>query len=155
MHTSVIGYPRVGSLRELKFATEKYFRNEISDKQLQNVAIEIRKEAWITQKNSGIDFIPSNDFSFYDNMLDTATLFNIIPKRYSSLKLPALDMYFAMARGYQGEAGDVKALAMKQWFNTNYHYMVPEIEDETEIKLVGTKPFDEFLEAKELSLIHI
>ena len=133
MYTSVIGYPRVGSLRELKFATEKYFRKEISDKQLQNVAIEIRKEAWITQKNSGIDFIPSNDFSFYDNMLDTATLFNIIPKRYSSLKLPALDMYFAMARGYQGEAGDVKALAMKKWFNTNYHYMVPEIEDETEI----------------------
>lgn len=152
MHTSVIGYPRVGSLRELKFATEKYFRKEISDKQLQNVAIEIRKEAWITQKNSGIDFIPSNDFSFYDNMLDTATLFNIIPKRYSSLKLSALDMYFAMARGYQGEAGDVKALAMKKWFNTNYHYMVPEIEDETEIKLVGTKPFDEFLEAKEYGI---
>ena len=149
MRTSIIGHPRVGSLRELKFATEKYFRREISEEQLQNVAKEIRKNAWIAQKNSGLDFIPSNDFSFYDHMLDTAVLFNIIPERYKDLKLSFLDTYFAMARGYQGEAGDVKALAMKKWFNTNYHYMVPEISDDIEIKLVGTKPFDEFLEAKE------
>ena len=149
MRTSIIGHPRVGSLRELKFATEKYFRREISEEQLQNVAKEIRKNAWIAQKNSGLDFIPSNDFSFYDHMLDTAVLFNIIPDRYKDLKLSFLDTYFAMARGYQGEAGDVKALAMKKWFNTNYHYMVPEISDDIEIKLVGTKPFDEFLEAKE------
>lgn len=149
MRTSIIGYPRVGSLRELKFATEKYFRKEISDGKLQNVATEIRKSAWTAQKNSGLDFIASNDFSFYDNMLDTAVLFNIVPKRYMNLNLSALDTYFAMARGYQGEAGDVKALAMKKWFNTNYHYMVPEIADDTEIKLVGIKPFDEFSEAKE------
>lgn len=152
MRTSVIGYPRVGSLRELKFATEKYFRKDISASELQAVAKEIRTSQWLTQKNSGLDFIPSNDFSFYDNMLDTAVLFNIIPNRYSSLGLSALDTYFAMARGYQGSVGDVKALAMKKWFNTNYHYMVPEVEDDTEIKLTGTKPFDEFKEAKTIDI---
>ncbi|MDE5648383.1 MAG: 5-methyltetrahydropteroyltriglutamate--homocysteine S-methyltransferase, partial [Oscillospiraceae bacterium] len=152
MRTSIIGYPRVGSLRELKFTTEKYFRNEITAEELQNTAKEIRKSGWLNQKASGLDFIPSNDFSFYDNMLDTAVLFNIVPSRYSSLGLSALDTYFAMARGYQGEAGDVKALAMKKWFNTNYHYMVPEIDDSIEIKLVGTKPFDEFEEAKALGV---
>lgn len=150
MLTSIIGYPRVGTLRELKFTTEKYFKNEISVDELQKTAKKIRESQWIIQKKSGIDFIPSNDFSFYDNMLDTAVLFNIVPKRYSDLGLSSIDTYFAMARGYQGEAGDVKALAMKKWFNTNYHYMVPEIDDETDIKLVGTKPFDEYNEAKSL-----
>lgn len=152
MRTSIIGYPRVGSLRELKFATEKYFRKEISSDELQNTAKEIRKANWLTLKASGLDFIPSNDFSFYDNMLDSAVLFNIVPSRYSSLNLSPLDTYFAMARGYQGEKGDVKALAMKKWFNTNYHYMVPEIDDHTEIRLAGTKPFDEFEEAKALNI---
>ena len=74
-------------------------------------------------------------------VLDTAVLFNIVPKEYKELNLSDIDTYFAMARGYQGENGDVKALAMKKWFNTNYHYIVPEIEDDTEIKLVGTNPF--------------
>ncbi|MDD4565111.1 MAG: 5-methyltetrahydropteroyltriglutamate--homocysteine S-methyltransferase [Eubacteriales bacterium] len=152
MRTSVIGYPRVGALRELKFATEKYFRKEISADELQSTAKDIRKSQWLVQKVSDLDFIPSNDFSFYDNMLDTAVLFNIIPNRYSDLGLSALDTYFAMARGYQGEAGDVKALAMKKWFNTNYHYMVPEIDDSIELKLTGTKPFDEFAEAKALGV---
>ncbi|MDE6124802.1 MAG: 5-methyltetrahydropteroyltriglutamate--homocysteine S-methyltransferase [Eubacterium sp.] len=152
MLTSIVGYPRVGTLRELKFATEKYFRNEITAAELQNTAKGIRKSGWLTQKESGLDFIPSNTFSFYDNLLDTAVLFNIIPKRYSELGLSPLDTYFAMARGYQGKNGDVKALAMKKWFNTNYHYMVPEIDDEAEIKLAGTKPFDEYNEAKELGI---
>lgn len=152
MRTSIIGYPRVGSLRELKFAAEKYFRKEISAEELENTAKAIRKENWLVQKSSGLDFIPSNDFSFYDNVLDTAVLFNIVPSRYSDLNLPQLDKYFAMARGYQGECGDVKALAMKKWFNTNYHYIVPEIEDSTEIKLIGSKPFDEFTESKQLGI---
>ncbi|MDE7124627.1 MAG: 5-methyltetrahydropteroyltriglutamate--homocysteine S-methyltransferase, partial [Eubacterium sp.] len=152
MLTSIVGYPRVGTLRELKFATEKYFRNEITAAELQNTAKGIRKSGWLTQKESGLDFIPSNSFSFYDNLLDTAVLFNIIPKRYSELGLSPLDTYFAMARGYQGKNGDVKALAMKKWFNTNYHYMVPEIDDEAEIKLAGTKPFDEYNEAKALGI---
>ena len=148
MFTSIVGYPRIGALRELKFATEKYFRNEININQLEETAKEIRKNQWQIQKDSGIDFIPSNDFSFYDNLLDTAVLFNIIPARYRKLQLSEIDTYFAMARGYQGGAGDVKALAMKKWFNTNYHYLVPEIEDNTDIKLTGTKLFDDFIEAK-------
>lgn len=149
MQTSVIGYPRIGTLRELKFALEKYFRNEITATELQTTAKELRAIHWQSQKEAGIDFIPSNDFSFYDIVLDSAFLFNIVPKRYKKLNLSELDTYIAMARGYQGAGGDVKALAMKKWFNTNYHYIVPEIEDDTEIKLTGDKLIREYKEAKE------
>lgn len=148
MQTSVIGYPRIGTLRELKFALEKYFRNEITATELQTTAKELRAIHWQSQKEAGVDFIPSNDFSFYDIVLDSAFLFNIVPKRYKKLNLSELDTYIAMARGYQGAGGDVKALAMKKWFNTNYHYIVPEIEDDTEIKLTGDKLIREYKEAK-------
>ena len=149
MKTSVIGFPRVGKLRELKFVTEKFFRGEADAEELEKTGKEIRLEQWKWQKDSRIDFIPSGDFSFYDTILDAAVLFNIIPKRYKTLGLSEQDTYFAMARGYQGAQGDVKALAMKKWFNTNYHYMVPEIEDDTTISLAGNKLVDEYLEAKE------
>lgn len=152
MKTSVIGYPRIGTLRELKFASEKYFRKEITSVELLDTAKSLREIHWNTQKNSGIDFISSNDFSFYDMTLDTAVLFNIIPNRYKELNLSNLDTYFAMARGFQDNSGDVKALAMKKWFNTNYHYIVPEVEDDTEIKLYGNKLFDEYNEAKSLGI---
>ncbi len=152
MKTSVIGYPRIGSLRELKFASEEYFRKEIGAEELLQTAAELRKQHWNSQKKAGIDFISSNDFSFYDMVLDTAVLLGIVPKRYQELKLSRLDTYFALARGYQGESGDVKALAMKKWFNTNYHYIVPELEDDTEISLSGTKPWDEYEEAKALGI---
>ena len=149
MKTSIIGYPRIGSLRELKFASEKYFRGEVSVSELQNTAKELRFANLDLQRKSGLDFIPSNDFSFYDNVLDTAFLLNAIPERYRKLDLSELETYFAMARGYQGEKGDVKAFAMKKWFNTNYHYLVPEIDDNTNIKLSGSKPFELFSEALE------
>lgn len=152
MKTSIIGYPRVGTLRELKFATEKYFKKELTAEELEKTATALRREHWKSQQDNGIDFIPCNDFSFYDTTLDTAVLLNLIPKRYQNLNLSFLDTYFAMARGYQGDKGDVKALAMKKWFNTNYHYMVPEIEDDTVIQLYSSKPFDEFSEAKELGI---
>ena len=152
MNTSVIGYPRIGKDRELKFASEKYFRGEISEEELLSVAKEIRKKDLLKQKKAGITYISSNDFSFYDNVLDTAFLFNIIPQRYKDLNLSDIGTYFAMARGYQGDNGNVKALALKKWFNTNYHYLVPEIDDDTEISLTGTKPVDEFVEAKELGV---
>lgn len=152
MKTSVIGFPRIGTLRELKFASEKYFRKEISEEQLKETAKELRKTHWNMQKNAGIDIISSNDFSFYDTVLDTAVLLNIIPKRYKELDLSEIDTYFAMARGYQGEHGDVKALAMKKWFNTNYHYIVPETEDDTKIKLSGDKLWNEYAEADELGI---
>ena len=152
MNTSVIGYPRIGKDRELKFASEKYFRSEISEEELLSVAKEIRKKDLLKQKKAGITYISSNDFSFYDNVLDTAFLFNIIPQRYKDLNLSDIGTYFAMARGYQGGNGNVKALALKKWFNTNYHYLVPEIDDDTAISLTGTKPVDEFVEAKELGV---
>ena len=148
MKTSVIGYPRVGILRELKFATEKYFKQAIAAEDLFAAATELRKAHWQKQFENAIDYISSNDFSFYDTMLDTAVLLNAVPGRYRALGLSPLDEYFAMARGYQGKNGDVKALAMKKWFNTNYHYLVPEIDEDAEIKLAGTKPFDEYAEAQ-------
>ena len=152
MSTSVIGYPRIGSLRELKFALEAYFKGEKTEDEIKALAKELRKEHLTTQKNAGIEFISSNDFSFYDNTLDQAVLLNIVPKRYRELELSELEKYFAIARGYQGEKGNVKALAMKKWFNTNYHYIVPEFEDDTKIELIGTKPFDEYTEAKQLGI---
>lgn len=152
MKTSVIGYPRIGDLRELKFALEAYFRKELPLEELEVTAKKLRRHNWELQKQAGIDFIPCNDFSFYDNLLDTAYMLGIVPKRYQELGLSPLDTYFSMARGYQGEAGDVKALGMKKWFNTNYHYMVPEIDDSCCIALKGRKPFEEFLEARELGI---
>ena len=147
MKTAVVGFPRVGKNRELKFATEKYFRGEISERELLDEAAQIRKYNLFKENAAGIDYISSGDFSFYDGMLDTAFALNVIPARYKALGLSDLDTYFAMARGYQGEKGNVKALAMKKWFNTNYHYLVPEVDDDTEVKLAGTKLFDEYDEA--------
>ncbi len=147
MKTSIIGYPRIGVMRELKFACERYFKGESDAAALEATAKELRLRHLAVESGSGLDFIPSGDFSFYDNMLDTAVLLNAVPRRYRELGLGALDTYFAMARGYQGEKGDVKALAMKKWFNTNYHYMVPEIEDDARIRLAGTRPLELFAEA--------
>ena len=147
MKTAVVGFPRVGKNRELKFVTEKYFKGEISEQELLNEAAQIRKYNLSRESAAGIDYISSGDFSLYDGLLDTAFALNVIPARYKALQASDLDTYFAMARGYQGEKGNVKALAMKKWFNTNYHYLVPEIDDDTEVKLTGTKLFDEYDEA--------
>lgn len=152
MKTSVVGFPRVGALRELKFTLEKYFRKEIPASVLDETAKKLRHTHWISQKTAEVDYIPSNDFSLYDNMLDASVALNVIPKRYRDLKLPELDTYFAMARGYQGENGDVKALAMKKWFNTNYHYLVPELEDDTKIELTGDDLFCRYEEAKKAGI---
>lgn len=150
--STIVGYPRIGVNRELKKAVEGYLKNDLSLTELKGVTKNLRKEYLLTQKEKGIDYIPSNDFSFYDNMLDTAVLLNIIPQRYLELNLPIVDTYFAMARGYQKDGKDVKALRMKKWFNTNYHYMVPEIEDDMKFSLNDTKPFDLYKEAKELGI---
>ena len=153
MNSSVIGFPRVGKLRELKFASEKYFKQEISTEELEQVAKGLREMHWNLQQAAGISHIPSNDFSYYDNVLDLTVLLNALPENYRQLGLSERDTYFAAARGYQGVAGDAKALAMKKWFNTNYHYLVPELSDNTEIKLVGDKPFVEYEEAKAIGVL--
>ncbi|MDT2735600.1 5-methyltetrahydropteroyltriglutamate--homocysteine S-methyltransferase [Enterococcus pseudoavium] len=152
MKTTIIGFPRIGEQRELKFATEKYFRNEWTAAELEDFAKELRKKHWQLVKASGVEEIPSNDFSFYDTTLDTACLLNIIPQEVAELNLTEREKYFALARGYQGEKGDIKARPMKKWFNTNYHYIVPKFEQTTKISVTGTKIFDEYYEAKALGI---
>lgn len=153
LKTSIIGYPRIGAKRELKFWTEDYFKGRITSEQLLANARDLRATHWNQQRRSGVDFIPSGDFSFYDGLLDVSVLLGVVPKRYRDLNLSELDTCFAMAKGYQGAAGDVKALSMRKWFNTNYHYIVPEIEDDTVIAVNGNKLFDEFSEAKEQGIV--
>lgn len=152
MKKAIVGYPQIGENRELKFAIEKYWKNEISKEELLKVSDEIKEKQWKIQKENRIDFIPSNVFSFYDRMLDTSIMLNAIPIQYKKLQLDELDKYFAMARGYQGKNGDVKALSMRKWYNNNYHYMVPELEDNTEIKLNVDKIFKEYDEALKLGI---
>ncbi|NLL33440.1 MAG: 5-methyltetrahydropteroyltriglutamate--homocysteine S-methyltransferase, partial [Enterococcus cecorum] len=152
MSTTIIGFPRIGENRELKFQTEKYFRNEITESQILSFSKELRKKHWRILQEAQIEAIPSNDFSLYDQTLDTAFLLNIIPAEVANLDLTPLEKYFALARGYQGEKGDVKARPMKKWFNTNYHYLVPKFEKNTQIKVTGSKIFDEYQEACELGI---
>ena len=147
--TSVSGFPRIGQNRELKKSIEAYWKGAASLDEVRGTAKELRAKHWKLQAQAGVDLIPSNDFSYYDQMLDTAILLNVIPQRYKRLAFTnPEETLFAMGRGYQGDKGDVTALPMKKWFTTNYHYIVPEIEESTEIRLNGTKPFDEFNEAK-------
>lgn len=152
MDYSVVGFPRIGEHRELKFETEKYFRGEIEEGQLLEVVRQKRAEQWTLLKNAGASFIPSNDFSLYDGMLDTAYMLDAIPKRYGSLGLSDIGTYFAMAHGYQGAGGDVKAYTMKKWFNTNYHYMVPELDDDMELRLRSSRFLDGFRQANSLGI---
>ncbi len=144
---SVVGFPRLGARRELKKWVEGYLNGKISKQELLANSADLRRRQWLLQKEKGIDYIPSNDFSFYDTILDTACLLGIVPEKYGELGLDGLDTYFAMAKGFQDESRDVKALPMKKWFNTNYHYLVPSIGSGSEIRLSGGKPLDEYAEA--------
>jgi 5-methyltetrahydropteroyltriglutamate--homocysteine methyltransferase len=147
LQKSVVGYPRFGAHRELKRWVEGYFNRRITQAELLADSGGLKKRHWQVQAGKGIEFIASNDFSFYDQLLDTAWLLNVFPKRYRELGLDELDTYFAMAKGYQDQHHDVRALPMKKWFNTNYHYLVPTIEADTQFKLNGSKIFTEYQEA--------
>lgn len=149
MTATIVGFPRIGENRELKFITEKYFKHEATEEELKERAKDLRQYDRKLLLDSGLTNFTSNHFSFYDQMLDAAFLFNVIPENIAELDLSDLDKYFALARGYQGEKGDVRAWPMKKWFNTNYHYIVPQFTADTDVKLAGTKIFDEFVEAKE------
>lgn len=149
MTATIVGFPRIGENRELKFITEKYFKHEATEEELKERAKDLRRHDRKLLLDSGLTNFTSNHFSFYDQMLDAAFLFNVIPENIAELDLSDLDKYFALARGYQGKKGDVKAWPMKKWFNTNYHYIVPQFTADTDVKLAGTKIFDEFVEAKE------
>lgn len=151
--TSVVGFPRIGSDRELKKSIEGYWRGKHGIDDVKATAKGLRERHWDIQRKAGIGLIPSNDFSYYDQLLDTSILLGAIPQRYKRLALSPEDTLFAMGRGYQGEKGDVTALPMKKWFTTNYHYLVPEIDDSVSITLAGDKPFREFEEAKALGIV--
>ncbi len=147
MATYVIGFPRIGEQRELKKALEAYWAGKITQDELKKTASDLRKRHWVYQKNAGIDMISVNDFSFYDNMLDTAVMLNAIPDRYKDIE-NELDRYFAMARGDSNH----KAMEMTKWFNTNYHYIVPELDENMEFKANTAKIKEELAEAKELGI---
>ncbi|GGH07609.1 5-methyltetrahydropteroyltriglutamate--homocysteine S-methyltransferase [Sphingobacterium alkalisoli] len=155
--TNNLGYPRVGPFRELKKANEAYWAKKISAEELLQAAKSIRENNWKTQQDSGINLIPSNDFSFYDQVLDLSLTVGAIPERYNSLlnkidRKYNLDLYFAMARGFQEEGVDVTAMEMTKWFDTNYHYIVPEFTKNQEFKLISEKFLNEYNEAKSLGI---
>jgi 5-methyltetrahydropteroyltriglutamate--homocysteine methyltransferase len=148
--SNISGFPRIGRKRELKFATEGYWRGETSAEELAATARAIRVGNWRLMQDAGIDLIPSNDFSYYDQVLDTVALVGAVPERYGwDGRQVDLDTYFAMARGRQTDRQDVTAMEMTKWFDTNYHYLVPELGPETRFSLSSSKPFDEHAEAME------
>ena len=156
LKTSNLGFPRIGANRELKKAVENYWKQNISIDELKQCGKEIRKNNWELQKAAGIAYIPSNDFSFYDQILDTICLFGIVPDRFQKnfdIKGDIdLDLYFAMARGAQNEGVDVTAMEMTKWIDTNYHYLVPEFKGDQQFKISSSKIFDEYKEAKDLGI---
>lgn len=144
-----LGYPRIGNNRELKKASERYWSGKASKEDLLATGSAIRLENWKAQQEEGIDLIPSNDFSNYDQVLDWALTVGAIPERYQSLREQPLDLYFAMARGRQQDGFDVPAMEMTKWFDTNYHYIVPEFMKDQTFSYFNSKPVDEFKEALE------
>ncbi len=144
MSTYVIGFPRIGEQRELKKVLEGFWSGKNGFDEVERVSKELRKRHWDYQKDAGVDYISSNDFSLYDNMLDTALMLNAIPKRFRDIK-DKTELYFAMARGNK----DTVAMEMTKWFNTNYHYIVPELSLNDEYKVDISKIVNEYKEAKE------
>ena len=148
-----LGFPSIGAKRELKRATEGYWNGKMSQADLLRAGSELRATHWRLQQAAGIDLVPSNDFSFYDRVLDTCALVGAVPERYGWAGGSVdLDTYFAMARGSQRAGRDVVAMEMTKWFDTNYHYIVPEFDRDQKFSLSSTKPVDQFLEAKALGI---
>jgi 5-methyltetrahydropteroyltriglutamate--homocysteine methyltransferase len=151
--SSVLGFPRMGRMRELKKANEAYWGDKLSQEDLLAEGKRLRLEHWKIQKDAGVDSIPSNDFAFYDHVLDHIRLFGAVPERYSKHKLNELDEYFAMGRGHQKGDVDVPSLEMVKWFDSNYHYVKPTLQDNQTFTLhKDPKPVREFLEAKEAGI---
>jgi 5-methyltetrahydropteroyltriglutamate--homocysteine methyltransferase len=159
-----LGYPRIGAKRDLKFGLEKYWRGELSEAKLLSLAQDIRQQNWQTQLDAGIDLLPVNDFAYYDQMLNMSTLLGVVPNRFRQ-KDYDLETSFRMARGRapsddghccggcggsQAESKADYACDMKKWFDTNYHYIVPEFEVDTVFEITDTRLFDELDEAKKL-----
>jgi len=156
MLTHNLGYPRIGSHRELKKACERYWSSQISLAELVEAGRAIRESHWRLQQEAGIDLVPCNDFSFYDHMLDLSLMAGAIPARYRPLlekpDAPGMDLYFAMARGCQKDGLDLIAMEMTKWFGTNYHYLVPEFTKDQTFRLTSRKILDEFQEVQALGI---
>ncbi len=157
MITQNLGYPRIGNHRETKKALEAYWSGKNSYEELIRTGKEIKLKNWQLQKDLGIDLIPSNDFSFYDHILDMSLTVGAIPERYSGLdknsEKDLLDLYFAMARGYQDKGKDITAMEMTKWFDTNYHYIVPEFYKNQQFRLLSYKFLEDFSEAKDAGIL--
>ncbi len=148
MHkNSIVGFPRIGEKRELKFALEKFWAKGCEFDEVEKTANELKIRHWEYQKNAGIELISSNDFSYYDGMLDTIMMLGCVPQRFATIQNKT-EQYFAMARGYK----DGVAMAMTKWFNTNYHYIVPELSKNQSFRLDSTKIISEYNQAKEIGL---
>ena len=153
MLTQNLGYPRIGSQRQLKKACESYWTGKIDLRELNDVARKIKMDSWQTQLEAGIDLIPCNDFSLYDQVLDTSLMLGVIPRRYSPVLADVkankeIDLYFAMARGYQKDGLDITAMEMTKWLDTNYHYIVPEFTADQAFGIFSENVFSEFNSAK-------
>ncbi|OCL81720.1 5-methyltetrahydropteroyltriglutamate--homocysteine S-methyltransferase [Arcobacter porcinus] len=142
----VLGFPRIGEKRELKRVLEEFWAKKVDFNEVEFISKNLRQRHWTYQKEAKIDFISSNDFSLYDNMLDATILLGAIPKRFQGLK--ESELYFTMARGDDTRV----AMQMTKWFNTNYHYIVPELEKDTNFSLNSKKVIKEYKEAKELGI---
>lgn len=153
MLTHNLGYPRIGSQRELKKACESFWAGHTGLSELLIIGRLLRQEHWQLQRQAGLDLIPCNDFSFYDQVLDFSLMVGAIPPRYQPLldkKVSELELYFAMARGYQRDGLDLIAMEMTKWFDTNYHNLVPEFYPDQQFQLFSQKIFEEFAEAQQL-----
>src|SRR6266540_2892265 len=148
--STIHGYPRIGDRRELKAATEGYWAGTVPARVLQATAAELRRQTWTFLREAGLGQVPSNHFSLYDQVLDTCVLVGAIPERYGPAASAAdLDTYFAMARG----RADVTAMEMTKWFDTNYHYLVPELGPGATFRLAAApKPLAELAEARSLGI---
>ncbi len=147
IRTSIIGFPNMGEHRDLKTMLEGYYNNSVSANDLIGKAASLKRRHWSLLSEKGVDFIPSGDFSLYDRVLDCAMMLNVIPGRFRKSGLDDIACYFAMARGHQDESTDLKALDMKKWFGTNYHYVVPEFEESMNIQCVTNGALREYREA--------
>ncbi len=149
LQSHVLGYPRIGANRELKYALERFWRDATTEVDLLNTAKELRRKHWQTQKDAGLSHVTTGDFSFYDQMLDTVGMLGAIPPRYRAENMSSeLELYFQMARGDAKQ--NVPAMAMTKWFNTNYHYIVPELTRDLSFRLGSRKIIEETQEAVEL-----
>jgi 5-methyltetrahydropteroyltriglutamate--homocysteine methyltransferase len=153
VYSANLGYPRIGLNRDLKKAVEAFWKGNVTEKDLLHTASNIKKNNWLLQKDKHFDFIPSNDFSLYDQILDTISLLGAVPERYNfDGNKVDLATYFAMARGAQKDGVDVPAMEMTKWFDTNYHYIVPELHKDQQFKIASDKIFSEFKEALDLGV---